>query len=116
MIWGVRRLWWQWQRGFGAQETSPGSERRSGWGDVGSGGAHCELRLGRHCPGPLVVGTERMCSISLGPSRRPALSPVGSRRKGSQPGRLVLAGVGAVPSRSVGLASCGPSSKEGLVL
>ena len=104
-----------------AQTWGPGDlagkrgERRA-WGDAGSGGAGCELRLGRHCLGPLDVGMERVCSISLGLGRKPARSPVGSRRKAPQPGRLVPAGVGTVPPCSVGLADRSPSSREGLVL
>ena len=109
-----------------AQTWGPGDlagkrgERRA-WGDAGSGGAGCELRLGRHCLGPLDVGMERVCSISLGLGRKPARSPVGSRRKAPQPGRLVPAGVGTVPPHPLGLAGCFsahslPSSKKALVL
>lgn len=39
--------------------------------------------------------------------------PHGFQKEAPQPGRLVPAGVGAVPSPAVGLGGCSPSSKEG---
>lgn len=60
------------------------------------------------------MGRQRVYSLSLRPGRRPALSPVGSRKRAPQPGRLVPAGVGALPPCSLGLAGCSLCPEEGL--